>query len=102
MQELRDYDFDDAWGKTSATVLGKKKSLASCLVLMFVSVFLTYIIIDRALFFSFNILGLNVPFQLVLILLPSSLILLKPLVSGMVTEESQESVYKRFRKREDL
>lgn len=98
MQELRDYDFDDAWGKTSATVLGKKKSLASCLVLIFVSVFLVYIIIDRTLFFSFNILGLNVPFQLVL-LPPFSLILMKPLVSGMSREESQESVYKRFRKR---
>ena len=78
--------------------MGKKKSLASCLVLIFVSVFLVYIIIDRTLFFSFNILGLNVPFQLVLIHLPFSLILMKPLVSGMVTEESQESVYKRFRK----
>lgn len=98
MQEIRDHDVDTAWGKTTATVLGKKKSLTLCLLLMIILGLLSFIIVDRTLSFSFNIWGSSVPFQLVALPL-LSLLLMKPLISGIVTNAGQQLVYDRFRKR---
>lgn len=98
MQEIRDYDVDRVFGKTTVVMLGKRKSLILCLGFMLVWFLVVAKVLDRLLSFPITLFGFRVPFQF-LVLPPLSLFLLTPLIRGILSEAYQKDVHKRLRKR---
>lgn len=98
VEEIRDYDFDRFFGKTTVVVLGKRKSLIISLgfVLIWFLVFAT--LLDRLLSIPITLWGFRLPFQF-LVLPPLTLFISTPLVQGIISETDQKDVYKRLRKR---
>lgn len=97
MQEIRDYDVDRTFGKTTVVVLGKRKSLTLCLGFMITWFLLLAAVFDRLLFFPVTIRGFIIPFQF-LILPPVSMFISTPLIRGIMSKKYQKVVYEKFRK----
>jgi len=98
MREVRNYDFDRAFGKTTVVMLGVRKSLALCLGLMFVWLLLVAIALERLLSFPLTLYGFRVPTQF-LVLPPLSVFVLKPIFQGITDEAYQTDTRVRFRRR---
>lgn len=98
MQEIRDYDSDKALGKTTVVVLGKRRSLTICLVLLFVLIYTASSILDRLPLFPIDVYGSGVKFQFI-VLPPLFFLLMKPLVYGIAGEVDDRVIYERFRRR---
>ena len=98
LQEVRDYDFDKAFGKTTAVLLGKKKSLALGLGLIIIWIPIVVIASGSLFFFPLTLFFFRVPFQF-LVLPPLSLFVLEPIFRGIMVEAHQTVVYDGFKKR---
>ena len=98
MREVRNYDFDRTYGKTTVVKLGVRKSLILCLGLMFAWFSLIGIASERIFFFPLKIFGFSVPIQF-LVLPPLSLFILMPIIEGVKNESYQKDTRVRFRRR---
>jgi len=98
MREVRNYDFDRTYGKTTVVMLGVRKSLVLCLGLMFVWLSLIGMASERIFFFPLKFFGFIVPIQF-LVLPPLSLFILMPIIKGIKNETYQTDTRVRFRKK---
>ncbi len=98
MREVRNYDFDRTYGKTTVVMLGVRKSLVLCLVLMFAWLSLIGMASERIFFFPLKFFGFIVPIQY-LVLPPLSLFILMPIIKGIRNGSYQTDTRVRFRKK---
>lgn len=96
--QLRDYDYDSAFGNTTAVFLGKRKAIALSLGLLSVWLILFARIFEGLIFFPVPLNGIRVPIQY-LVLPPLSIFILTPLIRGILNEAYQTVVYEGIKKR---
>lgn len=98
MREVRNFEFDRNFGKTTVVMLGVRKSLFLCLGLMLTWLSLIWIASERIFFFPLTFADFSLPSQF-LVLPPLSFFILMPIIKGIQKEAFQTDTRVRFRKR---
>jgi 4-hydroxybenzoate polyprenyltransferase len=98
LAQLKDYDYDGTFGKSTAVFLGKRRAISLSLGLMSVWFILFARVFEGLISFPVPLFGIRVPIQF-LVLPPLSIFILMPLIRGILNESYQTEVYGEVKKR---